>query len=172
LIAASLFHVGYLLFTRHGRARLKAIWPRPSDVREVVQAVLYRVGLYKRAPEFGEFNYAEKAEYWALIWGTGLMVLTGLYVWLDPYIQQLFPYWLYEVLRTIHFYEAILAVSSIVIWHFYHVIFDPSVYPMNFAWLDGKIPEKLIVEERKRYLRELRRSKGEVEPETKDEAED
>ncbi|MEE9455841.1 MAG: cytochrome b/b6 domain-containing protein [bacterium] len=172
LIAASLFHVGYLLFTRHGRARLKAIWPRVSDVREAVQAILHRVGLSKRAPDFGEFNYAEKAEYWALIWGTALMVLTGLYVWLDPYIQQLFPYWLYEVLRTIHFYEAILAVSSIVIWHFYHVIFDPSVYPMNFAWLDGKIPEKLIVEERKRYLEKLRRSKGEVEPETKDEAED
>lgn len=172
LIAASLFHVGYLLFTRHGRARLKAIWPRPSDVREAVQAILHRVGLYKRAPEFGEFNYAEKVEYWALIWGTALMAFTGLYVWLDPYIQQFFPYWLYEVLRTIHFYEAILAVSSIVIWHFYHVIFDPSLYPMNFAWIDGKIPEKLIVEERKRYLKELRRSKSEVEPETKDAAED
>ena len=165
LIAAALFHVGYLLFTRHGRARLKAIWPRPSDVREAVQAILHRVGLYKGAPEFGEFNYAEKAEYWALIWGTALMVLTGLYVWLDPYIQQFLPYWLYEVLRTIHFYEAILAVSSIIIWHFYHVIFDPSLYPMNFAWLDGKVPEKVLLSERLRYLKKIRSEKPEAETE-------
>ncbi len=172
LIAASIFHISYLLFTRQGRARLRSIWPRAGDFRQAVRTTLHAFGFVKSKPEFGEFNYAEKAEYWALIWGIAIMALTGLFVWLDPYIQQFFPYWLYEVLRTIHFYEAILAVSSIVIWHFYHVIFDPSVYPMNFAWLDGKIPEKLIVEERKRYLRELRRSKSEVEPETKDEAED
>ena len=130
-----------------------------------MQAILHRVGLYKRAPEFGEFNYAEKAEYWALIWGTVLMVFTGLYVWLDPYIQQFLPYWLYGVLRTIHFYEAILAVSSIIIWHFYHVIFDPSLYPMNFAWLDGKVPEKVLLGERLRYLKKIRSGKPEAETE-------
>lgn len=157
LIVASLIHIGYLLLTRPGRARLRAIWPRVGDFRQAVLTILHALGLVKRKPGFGEFSYAEKVEYWALIWGTVIMALTGLYLWLDPYIQQYFPYWLYQILRTIHFYEAILAVSAIVIWHFYHVIFDPYVYPMNFAWLDGKIPEKLLVEERARYLKRLRR---------------
>jgi hypothetical protein len=26
------------------------------------------------------------------------------------------------------------------VWHFYQVFFDPDVYPMNWAWWDGKMP--------------------------------
>jgi cytochrome b subunit of formate dehydrogenase len=156
LIAASLYHIGYLMFTRNGRARLRAIRPRLSDFRQAALTVLHALRLVKDRPEFGEFNYAEKAEYWALVWGTVIMALTGLYLWLDPFIQRYFPYWLYEVLRTIHFYEAILAVTAIIVWHFYFVIFDPSIYPMNFAWLDGKVPEKVLLSERLRYLKRVR----------------
>jgi len=36
----------------------------------------------------------------------------------------------------------VLATLAIIVWHFYQVIFDPDVYPMNFAWLDGKAPEE------------------------------
>jgi hypothetical protein len=25
------------------------------------------------------------------------------------------------------------------VWHFYQVVFDPDVYPMNWAWRDGKM---------------------------------
>jgi hypothetical protein len=44
-----------------------------------------------------------------------------------------------DVAITIHYYEAILACLAIIVWHFYHVIFDPDVYPANWAWLDGKV---------------------------------
>lgn len=39
-------------------------------------------------------------------------------------------------------HEAVLATLAIVVWHFYHVIFDPDVYPMNWAWLDGEMSEE------------------------------
>ncbi len=160
LVAASVLHVGYLLVTPRGRRRLRAIWPRFTDAQDGIRTMLHAAGLARRKPVFGEFNYAEKAEYWALVWGTVVMAITGIYIWLDPYIQMLFPYWLYSVLRTIHFYEAILAVSAIIVWHLYHVIFDPHVYPMNFAWLSGKIPAKFLVEDRPGYLKELRQAGG------------
>jgi hypothetical protein len=41
-----------------------------------------------------------------------------------------------------HFYEALLATLAIVVWHFYTVIFDPDVYPMDTAWLTGAQPEE------------------------------
>jgi hypothetical protein len=44
--------------------------------------------------------------------------------------------WL-DVAASIHFYEAVLATAAIVIWHFYMVLFDPEVYPMDPAWLHG-----------------------------------
>ena len=30
-------------------------------------------------------------------------------------------------------------LSRIFVWHFYQVFFDPDVYPMNWAWWDGKM---------------------------------
>jgi hypothetical protein len=45
------------------------------------------------------------------------------------------------VALTIHYYEAILACLAIVVWHFYHVIFAPDIYPMNWAWWDGNVPK-------------------------------
>ena len=155
LLALSVLHVGYLVLTRRGRARLRAIWPRPRDVRETAHAVLHKLGVVKEAPRFGEFNYAEKAEYWALVWGIAIMGLTGLYMWLEPHIYRHFPFWLYQVLRAIHFYEAVLAVSAIIVWHLYAVIFDPAVYPMNFAWLDGKMTRAVLRHEKPAYLEEI-----------------
>jgi hypothetical protein len=51
------------------------------------------------------------------------------------------------VATTVHYYEAILATLAILIWHFYHVIFDPDIYPMNWAWFDGKMSEEQFKEE-------------------------
>jgi hypothetical protein len=48
--------------------------------------------------------------------------------------------WWVDVATAVHFYEAILATLAIVVWHFYQVFFDPDVYPMNWAWWDGKMP--------------------------------
>jgi hypothetical protein len=48
--------------------------------------------------------------------------------------------WWVDVATTIHYYEAILATLAILVWHFYQVFFDPDVYPMNWAWWDGKMP--------------------------------
>lgn len=90
-------------------------------------------------PRFGRFGYAEKFEYWAVVWGTVIMGVTGLAIWFKIDVTRWVPRWVIEVAITIHYYEAILACLAIVVWHFYHVIFDPDVYPMNWAWLDGKV---------------------------------
>jgi hypothetical protein len=47
-----------------------------------------------------------------------------------------------NVARVIHFYEAILASMTILVWHLYSVMFDPEVYPMNWAKITGKISEE------------------------------
>jgi len=51
------------------------------------------------------------------------------------------------VATTIHYYEAVLACLAIIVWHFYHVIFDPEVYPLNTACLDGRISEEFQAHE-------------------------
>jgi cytochrome b subunit of formate dehydrogenase len=160
LVGLSVFHAGYMLFTRRGRNKLKAMFPRLGDLKDAVVSILHKLGLTRVGPQYEEFNYAEKAEYWALVWGILIMASTGIYMWFDPYIQEFFPFWFYSVVRTVHLFEAYLAVLSIIVWHLYHVIFDPDTFPMNFAWLDGKITEKKLLDDRVEYLKELRAKKN------------
>jgi cytochrome b subunit of formate dehydrogenase len=100
----------------------------------------YYLGLSTEKPKYGRFSYAEKAEYWALVWGTALMGLTGIMIWAKVWVGDLFARWWVDVATAVHFYEAILATLAILVWHFYQVFFDPDVYPMNWAWWDGKMP--------------------------------
>ncbi|MDP1603443.1 MAG: hypothetical protein Q8M03_09285, partial [Legionella sp.] len=89
----------------------------------------------------------EKAEYWALIWGTVVMAATGFAMWLDNTFLNLFGKLGYDVVRTIHYYEAWLATLAIIVWHFYFVIFNPDSYPMNTAWYNGTLTEREMEEE-------------------------
>ena len=139
LIAAGIYHVFYLIGAREGRRLVCDLAPRPRDLLDALYTMLYYLGLSKQKPAFGRFNYAEKAEYWALVWGTALMGLTGIMLWAKVWVGDLFARWWVDVATTIHYYEAILATLAIVVWHFYQVFFDPDVYPMNWAWWDGKM---------------------------------
>jgi hypothetical protein len=66
------------------------------------------------------------------------MALTGFILWFENLTLQYLPKWVADVSTVIHFYEAVLASLAILVWHFYFVIFDPVVYPMDTAWLTGK----------------------------------
>jgi cytochrome b subunit of formate dehydrogenase len=140
LIAAGVYHVFYLIVSREGRKLVWDIAPRPKDAFDAFGTMRYYLGLSKVKPRFGRFNYAEKAEYWALVWGTALMGVTGVMLWAKVWVGNLLARWWVDVATAVHFYEAILATLAIVVWHFYQVFFDPDVYPMNWAWWDGKMP--------------------------------
>ena len=140
LIGAGIHHLFYLAMTREGRRLIRDVAPRPRDAFDAWGTMSYYLGLSKERPKFGRFSYAEKAEYWALVWGTALMALTGIMMWAKVWVGNLLARWWVDVATSIHFYEAILATLAILVWHFYQVFLDPDVYPMNWAWWDGKMP--------------------------------
>ena len=140
LIAAGVYHIFYLVITKEGRRLICDFAPRPKDAFDAWATMRYYLGLGGEKPKFGRFNYAEKAEYWALVWGTALMAITGVMMWANVSTGNLLARWWVDVATAIHFYEAILATLAIVVWHFYQVFLDPDVYPMNWAWWDGKMP--------------------------------
>ena len=140
LILAGFYHVFYLMIAPEGHRMIRDIAPRPRDLKDVLTTMLYYLGLSKTKPQFGRFTYGEKAEYWALVWGTALMGLTGVMMWAKVWVGNLLARWWVDVATAIHYYEAILATLAIVVWHFYQVFGDPDVYPMNWAWWDGKMP--------------------------------
>lgn len=140
MILAALFHLVYLA-TRRGRGFLVAMLPRLKDARDAGENMAYLTGHRDQPPAFDRFGYIEKAEYWALIWGTVVMSLTGFALWFENESLQWMPKWWLDVATLIHYYEAWLAFLAIVVWHLYYVIVNPDTYPMNWTWLTGRISE-------------------------------
>ncbi|MFL6216552.1 MAG: cytochrome b/b6 domain-containing protein [Blastocatellia bacterium] len=147
MLAVGLYHLFYIFVTKEGRKSALDMLPRMKDARDVMQNLRYLMGMTEVRPKFERFGYAEKVEYWALIWGTFIMGLTGLMIWFKVEWFSFAPRWLIDVATAIHFYEAILATAAIVVWHFYSVIFDPDVYPLNLAMVDGRVSAHLYKEE-------------------------
>jgi formate dehydrogenase gamma subunit len=147
LITIGLYHLVYLIVTRDGRKLLADLLPIKKDAADVWRAIRYLTGFSREKPKIGRFGYAEKMEYWAVVWGTIIMGATGLAIWMKIDVTQFFPRWVVTVATTIHYYEAVLACLAIIVWHFYHVIFDPDVFPLNTACLDGRISEEFAAHE-------------------------
>lgn len=142
LLLAGVWHIIYVFSTPEGRRLLRDLFPMKKDLADLWQAVGYLIGVSKERPQITRFGYAEKMEYWAVVWGTIIMGITGLMLWFHVHITLLLPRWVEDVALTVHFYEATLACLAIVVWHFYHVIFDPDVYPINTACIDGRVSDE------------------------------
>jgi cytochrome b subunit of formate dehydrogenase len=132
--------------------------PKTRDARDLVEMLAYNLGLAPAPPAFAKFNYVEKMEYLAFLWGTVLMAATGFALWFNNLALRFFPKWFSDAATALHFYEAILATFSILIWHLYTVIFDPDVYPMDRAWLTGMASADHLRHTRPEYYAELRRA--------------
>jgi formate dehydrogenase gamma subunit len=158
LIAATLYHFVHLALKKRDRRFLTAMIPTIKDATDILDVFRYNLGLTKEEPKFGKFNYAEKMEYWAFLWGMVVMGLSGFILWFNNFTLRHFPKWVADAATAVHWYEALLATFSILIWHFYWVIFDPAVYPMDTAWLNGKIPADHYRRARPGYYRELGRA--------------
>lgn len=138
MVALGLYHAYYLLATVSGRKALHRMTPTLGDVRDLRNTLAFNLGLRRERPEMPHFGYAEKMEYWAVIWGTVVMGVTGFLLWFKIFATDLgLPLWAIDLARTVHYYEAWLATLAIIVWHFYFVFFDPAVYPMNWGWWNG-----------------------------------
>lgn len=140
LMGALFWHLVQLALNPSARQKLRGLKLRAKDFGDFFRLQLYNLGLSRRKPRFGTFSYIEKIEYWAFMWGMLLMTVTGLLLWFENFTLSFLPKWVSDVATAIHFYEAVLATLAILVWHFYWVIFDPEVYPMDASWWHGRAP--------------------------------
>ncbi len=133
----------YMLFVKRGRCMLKEILPAKRDFTDFFTSVKYysNPGKSGHPPRYDVFNFAEKFEFWALLWGTVVMLVSGVILWLPKALPEGWPSWVIGVARVVHFYEALLATLAILVWHMYHVMFHPAEYPLNTSWITGYITE-------------------------------
>ena len=151
LVVGSIYHLftsAYRFFVKRERMRML---PEKKDFQDLVQTVKHNLGFTEEAPRMAKFNFGEKLEYWAVVWGTAIMVITGFVLW-NPIAATLFlPGQFIPAAKAAHGGEALLAPLSIVIWHMYNVHikhFNPSMFT-------GKLPRHQMEEEHALELERL-----------------
>ena len=158
LITISLIQLGYFLLNKSGKKDMFGMFPKISDITGFWQNIRFHLGKTVDKPKFGHWDYTEKIEYLALIWGTAVMILTGLVLWFPEFFMSFLPAWMFEVSEIIHFFEAWLATLAIFIWHLFFVIYHPEKYPMSLTWLDGKISEEELRDHHQLEYEELKKA--------------
>jgi len=136
-MAVAMMHVISLVSSVRLRRHWKGLAPKAQDIREGMGTFAYNLGIISERPALAEHTYMEKAEYWAVVWGAVVMILSGVTLWANDFALEWLPKSVLDVATSVHFYEAVLATLAILVWHFYSVIFDPDVYPLDTAALTG-----------------------------------
>jgi thiosulfate reductase cytochrome b subunit len=147
LLLVSVYHVVWVLTgLRAGRVQLAMI-PGLKDATDAVGNILYFLGVRKEKPRFGRFTYYEKFDYWAVFWGMAIMGTTGLALWFPVLVSRITGGSVIEVAKIAHSDEALLAALAIFVWHFYNVHLRPTIFPMSWVWLTGRISAEAMYEE-------------------------
>jgi len=165
LILTAVYHLGYLAVMFMRGRRSVAMLPSITDGKEAWGDVLYWLGLRRARPRFGRYSWIEKVEYFAVLWGTAVMILSGLVIWVPTWATRYFPGWVVSASVMVHGYEALLAGLAIFLWHFYWVHLHPDVYPMSTVWLTGRLTEE---EMKHHHPRELERIQTKPAPESEE----
>ncbi len=164
LMLLAIYHIldaGYKIFVQ--RVRLSML-PGVKDITDALQAFGYNLGLVKKRPQMGRYTFEEKAEYWALIWGTAIMGITGFVMWNPITTAKFLPGEIIPASKAAHGGEALLAVLAIIVWHMYGV----HLKRFNKAMFTGKQTEEEMLHEHPLELADIKAGIAErpVDPKT------
>jgi formate dehydrogenase gamma subunit len=143
LMFAVIYHLGaagYKYYVKRNRIKML---PNLNDVTNALGWIVYNLGRRDKPPQEDRFTFAEKLEYWAFVWGTMVMGLTGFALWNPIRTSNLLPGEVIPAAKIAHSLEAVLAVLAIVIWHFYHV----HIKMLNKSMFNGKMSEEEMLHE-------------------------
>ena len=147
LMAQMVFHAFYMLFTREGKREFKDFLLGKKDFADFSQAIRFNLGTASEYPRFGKYGYKEKFQYWGATVGTLLISVTGVILWAENISMKILPKIFLDITLIIHGYQGLLAFVILLFWHVYNEHLHPSVFPMNRAWLTGKVDAEWLRQE-------------------------
>lgn len=147
----SVYHVVTLFYKIYVKRVELTMLPGLRDVTDAIDVIRYNLGLTKQHPKLPRYNFVEKAEYWALIWGGIIMGLTGFMLWNPIATARFFPGQVIPAAKAAHGAEAILAVLAIFVWHFYSV----HIKMFNKSMFTGTLTRQQMEEEHGEELEQI-----------------
>lgn len=139
-----IYHLYYLIFTDEGHNEIMKLKPHWKDLQKLLQSVKFSFGLNSLSPQYGKYSIVQKIQYFGVVVGLIIMVLTGLILWFESTTMLIIPLWLYQVTVIVHGGEGLIIFLILFLWHMYNVHLSPDEFPMSRVWLDGKMNEKKL----------------------------
>ena len=118
-----------------------------KDFQDAIDNLRYYLGRADAAPKFARYDYRQKFEYWGLIFGSCIMVISGFVLYYPIKFSTWLPAELIPAAKVLHSNEALLAFLIILIWHMYGAHLNPDVFPFDTSIFTGKISKERLKHE-------------------------
>lgn len=128
-----------------------------NDFTNAVHNLKYYVGIEKDPAQFDRYDFKQKFEYWGILVGSFLMILSGLILWFPVEATRFLPGEIVPAAKALHTHQATLIFILIAIWHIYSAIFSPEVFPLDTSIFTGMISRERMARE---HPLELARMEG------------
>lgn len=117
-----------------------------KDLKDIVAMVKW-FGHKGPMPKFERYSYMEKFDYFAELWGVGVIGFTGLMLWQPEFFSRFFPGVTFNVAIILHSYEAMIATAFIFTIHFFNVNLRPEKFPLDAVMFHGRATMQYMEEE-------------------------
>jgi formate dehydrogenase subunit gamma len=135
--------------------------PTRKDFDDAVLQLRYYLGLTDQQPKYDRFDYKQKFEYWGLVAGNIIMVVTGFVLYFPVQAANLIPGQIIPAAKVAHSNEGLMAFLVITIWHIFNAHLNPDVFPFDTSIFTGKVSRHRMEHE---HPLELARMEGTAPP--------
>lgn len=135
-------HLGVIVFLVVSNRIAPSMIPTKQDFIDAIVTLRHYLGVSEREAQFDRFDYRQKFEYWGLVFGGAIMIVTGLILYFPTFVTRLLPGELIPAAKVAHGSEGLLAFLIVIIWHIYNAHLSPEVFPFDASIFTGKIDEE------------------------------
>jgi formate dehydrogenase gamma subunit len=147
LLLSTVLHFYSALWTIGQKRTRLAMIPTRHDFEDAIDTLRYYLGLRDHGPKYDRYDYKQKFEYWGLVFGNVIMVLTGLVLIYPTFVARLLPGQVVPAAKVAHSNEGLMAFLVITIWHIYNAHLNPDVFPFDTCIFTGKITRERMAHE-------------------------
>ncbi len=149
-----------------GRRKVPAsMVPTRKDFLDAIAMMRYYLRLADQPPRFDRFDYRQKFEYWGLVMGSLIMIVTGFMLCFPVETTRFLPGQVIPAALLMHGKEALLAFLIVITWHLYNAHLSLESFPFDKSIFTGNTTrERMEKEHPLEYARWLAAQKPEAEP--------
>lgn len=154
-VALAVVHLGGVMWqVVAGKARFTIV-PHRQDFADAITTLRYYLGTGPHQARFDRYDYRQKFEYWGLVFGAIIMIVTGIVLFWPVQVARFLPGELIPAAKVAHSNEGLMAFLVVILWHVYNAHFNPDVFPFDTSIFTGRISHERMHHEHPLELERL-----------------